>query len=143
MEVLVLSHHATIEVDKAALFKSLEQGILAFEKGFPLEDFKKGNYGQHPLITLLTCADSRIPVNIFGDIFNRIFSVENIGNLVKTNEGSVLYGLLHLHTPLMIVAGAGSGKTKVLTTRIAHLMANGVDAFHILALTLPIKPPKK
>lgn len=100
-----MSHHATIEVDKAALFKSLEQGILAFEKGFPLEDFKKGNYGQHPLITLLTCADSRMPVNIFGDIFNRIFSVENIGNQVKTNEGSVLYGLLHLHTPLMIVAG--------------------------------------
>ena len=100
-----MSHHTTIEVDKAALFKSLEQGILAFEKGFPLEDFKKGNYGQHPLITLLTCADSRMPVNIFGEIFNRIFSVENIGNQVKTNEGSVLYGLLHLHTPLMIVAG--------------------------------------
>src|SRR3954463_9886051 len=46
----------------------------------------------------------------------------------------------HLNGPLMIVAGAGSGKTKVLTTRITHLMAeHKIDSFNILALTFTNK----
>jgi len=62
--------------------------------------------------------------------------------LKELNE-TQLEPVLHKNGPLMVIAGAGSGKTRVLTYRIAHLLQHGVDAFSILALTFTNKASRE
>jgi len=58
--------------------------------------------------------------------------------LQKLNEQQKL-PVIHKNGPLIVIAGAGSGKTRVLTYRIVHLINQDIDPFNILALTFTNK----
>lgn len=62
--------------------------------------------GQKPKMTLVTCSDSRVQANMFDRApEGELFTIRNIGNQLATAEGSVEYGVHHLHTPILMFLG--------------------------------------
>lgn len=68
--------------------------------------FAELSKGQHPKATVVTCSDSRVQTDEFDKTpEDELFMVRDIGNQMSTAEGSVEYGVHHLHTPILLIVG--------------------------------------
>lgn len=96
-----------------ALLK-LKEGNLRFineERAYPNQNNvalkTTSENGQFPFATIISCSDSRVPVEHIFDVgFGDVFVVRVAGNVVDIDEaGTIEYGVEHLHTPLLVVLG--------------------------------------
>ena len=100
--------------DKA--IEMLKAGNARFVDGIPnhphinrarLVQAGKENQGDHAYATVITCSDSRVPVELLFDAgIMDIFVIRVAGNVCDTDEvGSIEYGLAHVNTPVLVVLG--------------------------------------
>ena len=88
------------------IVSELMQDNAEFARTHKADCFKPFAEQQHPRATVVSCADARVQMPALdrtpdGDLY----LVRNIGNQIGTAEGSVEYGVRHLHTPLLIIVG--------------------------------------
>lgn len=92
------------------MVREILQGIIANNGSF-VDSHEESFFtphlsAQHPRITLVSCCDSRVqPHVIEPDPIDKVFTVETIGNQMASAQGSVDYGVLHLHTPVLLIMG--------------------------------------
>ncbi|HCY84131.1 MAG TPA: hypothetical protein DHV36_03245, partial [Desulfobacteraceae bacterium] len=91
------------------------------------------NQGDHAYATIISCSDSRVPVErIFDAGVMDIFVIRVAGNVVDTDEaGSIEYGLAHVNTPVLVVLGHKQCGAVTAVTHAVH--GNG----HALEINIP------
>ncbi len=79
---------------------------LKHVNSFDVKKSEKYAHQQTPRVTLLFCSDSRVDAKVIDESpINNHFVVRNIGNQIETAEGSIEYGVNHLHTPVLLIVG--------------------------------------
>lgn len=92
-----------------AIVKNLVTDNQSFVKENNAAHFEGHVKGQKPRATVVTCSDSRVHTKALDkDPEGDLFMIRDIGNQLTTAEGSVEYGVRHLHTPLLLVIGHSS-----------------------------------
>jgi carbonic anhydrase len=86
--------------------RDIRQANQNFMRGHGPAYFKPFLDSQHPRATVITCSDSRVHTQALDATpDNDLFVIRDIGNQLVTAEGSVEYGVHHLHTPLLLIVG--------------------------------------
>jgi carbonic anhydrase len=103
----VLQEHD--ETEKATM-KQFLTDLFKYNKKFANSYNSKESEGylkqQTPTATLVLCSDSRVSTETFSDSdINNVFVIRNIGNQLDTAQGSVEYGVRHLHTKILVFIG--------------------------------------
>lgn len=131
------SHEGGNEIAQVkAIVKNLLEDNGSFVKSHNPEYFKPFVDGQKPRATVVTCSDSRVHTHALDKTPDSdLFMVRNIGNQLSTAEGSIEYGVHHLHTPLLIFVGHSvCGAVKAASGDYASLSApikRELDTMHV------------
>ena len=121
--------HSPVPVEKSEkdqvreIVRHVIESNNEFVKNLPPDYFIHFVHGQKPMATMVTCADSRLHTHAL-DIHpdGDLFLVRNIGNQVSTAEGSIEYGVRHLHTPVLFIIGHSScGAVEAAMSKPTHL----------------------
>lgn len=107
--IFALDAHVEVPDQSAiiiAFLNGLKTDNSVYMDTHKIEFFAELAKGQTPKATVVTCSDSRVQANMFDRTpEGELFTVRNIGNQLSTAEGSVEYGVHHLHTPVLLFIG--------------------------------------